>query len=280
MRLLLHLGDFKTGTTALQDWLEESPPPGLIALPGAPHAALATGLYDRPGTAARLEAIGRALRETEAGALVVSAEHFEFADPDRLKAGARGAPAGDLSAASRLGPAARPRLPRPLRRVRPRSAPSAARSTPISTGRRPAAGCATPSGSGAGGRRSARGSSFASTTAPRCRTATSAAPSRRRRPAPIRGPWRPRPIPTRASAWRAWPSPARCTRRSARSPVRRRRAPASPSAGRWGGCWPRVPERRRIRPSRPTARSPIGSTRRFPPTPTPSTPPSSPRANR
>lgn len=84
-RLVLHLGDFKTGTTALQRWLEESPPPELAALPGAPHAGLATGLGDPAGTRARLAGIGRALDAAKAPALVVSAEHFEFANPARLK---------------------------------------------------------------------------------------------------------------------------------------------------------------------------------------------------
>lgn len=94
-RLILHIGDFKTGTTGLQSWLEAGAPglkdpDQMTALHGLPHAGLAQGLTPRATPEAtrisntRAEELARTLETTESAALVVSAEHFEFADPARV----------------------------------------------------------------------------------------------------------------------------------------------------------------------------------------------------
>jgi len=87
-RLVLHLGDFKTGSTAIQSWLQTQGAAHGIATPaGFNQAALAQGLT-APEAAA--EALWTAAAQNLAGKtaphLVISAEHFEMSPPDRLAA--------------------------------------------------------------------------------------------------------------------------------------------------------------------------------------------------
>ncbi|MGR3630928.1 MAG: hypothetical protein ACU0A8_02245 [Limimaricola soesokkakensis] len=84
-RLIFHLGDFKTGSTAIQNWLaREGTAYGLGLMPGAPHVPLAQCLRDPARREAEFTTLARHLQETEAPLAVVSAEHFEFADPNLL----------------------------------------------------------------------------------------------------------------------------------------------------------------------------------------------------
>ncbi|SLN68573.1 hypothetical protein LOS8367_03433 [Limimaricola soesokkakensis] len=84
-RLIFHLGDFKTGSTAIQDWLAlEGAGHGLALMPGAPHVPLAQCLRDRAWREAEFVALARHLQDAPAPVAVVSAEHFEFADPNLL----------------------------------------------------------------------------------------------------------------------------------------------------------------------------------------------------
>ena len=84
--LVFHLGDFKTGSTALQDWLARGGAGQGIFHPATNHAPLADGLADSPGNAARFTALAKELRASDQPHAVVSAEHFELADPARLLA--------------------------------------------------------------------------------------------------------------------------------------------------------------------------------------------------
>jgi hypothetical protein len=85
--LVLHLGDFKTGTTAIQTWLgAHGPAAGIITPPGFNQARLAQSLSD-PDEAVPDRAFAetaRCLDATTAPHAVISAEHFEMADPARL----------------------------------------------------------------------------------------------------------------------------------------------------------------------------------------------------
>lgn len=83
--LTLHLGDFRTGTTAIQGWLRQhGAAHGIAYPPGFNQAALAQSL---PDPAARAEQFGRLAQfaaAQDAPHLVISAEHFELADPAHL----------------------------------------------------------------------------------------------------------------------------------------------------------------------------------------------------
>lgn len=90
--LVLHLGDFKTGTTAIQTWLgQQGAASGIITPPGFNQAELAQSLTD-PDLADRIFAATAAhlaeaeAHHPEARHAVISAEHFELADPARLAA--------------------------------------------------------------------------------------------------------------------------------------------------------------------------------------------------
>lgn len=88
-QILIHAGDFKTGTTVLQHWLDSGAARahGLAALPGrAPHAGLVWDLNAPDRIGGRIAAIAAAAADCAAEVLVVSAEHFELADPARLRA--------------------------------------------------------------------------------------------------------------------------------------------------------------------------------------------------
>lgn len=89
-RLVLHLGDFKTGSTAIQSWLQAQGAGGgaeadIATPPGFNQAALAHSLT-QPAAAcdAAFAALARDLAGRTARHLVVSAEHFEMSPPDRL----------------------------------------------------------------------------------------------------------------------------------------------------------------------------------------------------
>jgi len=83
--LVLHLGDFKTGSTAIQQLLsQEAAGQGICYPPGFNHAALAQALPDPVALAAELSRIAPLLNASTAAHAVISAEHFEFADPALL----------------------------------------------------------------------------------------------------------------------------------------------------------------------------------------------------
>lgn len=85
-RLVFHIGDFKTGTTILQHWLENGEPEGIAALPDGPHAWLVQAIKTTDGAAEAMGRIRQALEHSPADWLVVSSEHFEFARPENLLA--------------------------------------------------------------------------------------------------------------------------------------------------------------------------------------------------
>jgi hypothetical protein len=89
--LILHLGDFKTGTTAIQTWLgRQGAAAGIATPPGFNQAELAQSLtHPDPAVAEQAFAALARILETlapEARHIVISAEHFELADPARLAA--------------------------------------------------------------------------------------------------------------------------------------------------------------------------------------------------
>ena len=82
--LVLHLGDFKTGSTAIQQLLSQGAAQDICYPPGFNHAALAQTLSDPVTCAAQWGAIAPLLNASTASHAVISAEHFEFADPALL----------------------------------------------------------------------------------------------------------------------------------------------------------------------------------------------------
>lgn len=92
--LILHLGDFKTGSTALQSALHS----GAYEVPGQPplfypgkggnHNGMVQAL-NRPGAQERAEVLlrktGRQIQESGAARAVISAEHFQNTDPQQLQ---------------------------------------------------------------------------------------------------------------------------------------------------------------------------------------------------
>jgi hypothetical protein len=85
-QLIFHLGDFKTGSTALQGWLAERGAAEGIFFPATNNAPVAQALAAPGAVKARFSALAAELRQTDLPFAVVSAEHFEFADPARLLA--------------------------------------------------------------------------------------------------------------------------------------------------------------------------------------------------
>lgn len=89
-RLVLHLGDFKTGSTAIQSWLKtEGAAHGIATPPGFNQAALAHALNLPEADcdaafAALADDLSRDPGREAARHIVVSAEHFEMSPPDRL----------------------------------------------------------------------------------------------------------------------------------------------------------------------------------------------------
>lgn len=87
-RLVFHVGDFKTGTTAIQTWLAAQGPAHGVFVPRIDMTALAESLKYPETALPAFQALGRALRPAlrskTAGVAVVSSEHFEHADPASL----------------------------------------------------------------------------------------------------------------------------------------------------------------------------------------------------
>lgn len=86
--LVFHLGDFKTGSTAIQSWLAaHGGESGINTPPGFNQAALAQSLTGPAAEAdAAFGALATYLRRAPARCHVISAEHFELVDPARLAA--------------------------------------------------------------------------------------------------------------------------------------------------------------------------------------------------
>ena len=85
--LVLHLGDFRTGTTTIQGWLRaEGATCGIHYPPGFNHAALAQSLADDLAAGEHFKSLAANLALATAPHAVISAEHFEMADPARLAA--------------------------------------------------------------------------------------------------------------------------------------------------------------------------------------------------
>lgn len=88
-RLILHVGDCKTGSTLLQTMLARGdcvPETLRLFSPGqGVHGALARSLGDRPALyPARWEGIARRLAETEWDVAILSSELFEFINPRKV----------------------------------------------------------------------------------------------------------------------------------------------------------------------------------------------------
>lgn len=83
--LILHLGDFRTGTTAIQSWLRQhGAAHGIHYPPGFNHAPLAHSLPHHAEQAQQFRAMAEDLDRADAPFAVISAEHFEFSDPADL----------------------------------------------------------------------------------------------------------------------------------------------------------------------------------------------------
>lgn len=81
--LICHLGDFRTGSTAIQSVLRgRAEEFGLFWPDGANHVVLAQSLADAGARDHHWRALARAMAGQPR--TVISAEHFEFADPDHL----------------------------------------------------------------------------------------------------------------------------------------------------------------------------------------------------
>lgn len=81
--LFCHLGDFRTGSTAIQTALSgQAEAFGLYWPEGANHVALAQSLKDDAEREHHWSGLARAMEGRRR--TVISAEHFEFADPDLL----------------------------------------------------------------------------------------------------------------------------------------------------------------------------------------------------
>lgn len=87
-RLVLHVGDCKTGSTILQTMLArgDCQPRGVrLFYPGGNHGALARSLGERKALyPARWNGIARRLSETDWDVAVLSSELFEFIRPDKV----------------------------------------------------------------------------------------------------------------------------------------------------------------------------------------------------
>lgn len=85
--LVVHLGDFKTGTTAIQSWLDGPgrSTGGLAYGPGFNQAGLVAAIQQGPDAADQaFAALAAALGPPRGRTAILSAEHFEYLDPARL----------------------------------------------------------------------------------------------------------------------------------------------------------------------------------------------------
>jgi len=86
--LIFHIGDFKTGTTAIQRWLAEHGQDQGLFRPDIDATALAHSLKSPDQTATAFRALARTLRRAQKSpdrpVAVVSSEHFEHAKPADL----------------------------------------------------------------------------------------------------------------------------------------------------------------------------------------------------
>jgi hypothetical protein len=83
-RLVLHLGDFKTGTTAIQTWAgAHGAAHGIATPPGFNQAHLAQAVAAGRGEAA-FAALAEGLKARTEPHILLSAEHFELVDPAHL----------------------------------------------------------------------------------------------------------------------------------------------------------------------------------------------------
>ncbi|SMY09238.1 hypothetical protein [Flavimaricola marinus] len=83
--LILHLGDFRTGSTAIQSWLrDQGLAQGIYYPPGFNHAPLAHSLPHPDARAHHFGVMADHMAASDAPFAVISAEHFEFSDPADL----------------------------------------------------------------------------------------------------------------------------------------------------------------------------------------------------
>lgn len=93
-RLVLHIGDRKSGTTAIQDtlsrgaWEAKGAPELLYPTDGLNHVPLIRGLreYEDPSDNAQFSAVAETIRASNAEVAVISAEHFEVMPPQIVRA--------------------------------------------------------------------------------------------------------------------------------------------------------------------------------------------------
>jgi hypothetical protein len=85
-QLVFHIGDFKTGTTALQDWLGAQGAQHGLGVPEIDANALARSLGTPAETDSAFRALARAVERMRTPVCVVSSEHFEHAKPALLAA--------------------------------------------------------------------------------------------------------------------------------------------------------------------------------------------------
>lgn len=107
--LIFHLGDFRTGSTAIQSVLRENASSFGLSWPGkANHAGLAQSLHDRNAQEKEWAWLASRFHDLD-HSVVVSAEHFEFADPrllsDAIEAHLPGVPVRLISYVRPHGPA-------------------------------------------------------------------------------------------------------------------------------------------------------------------------------
>ncbi|MCV2876242.1 hypothetical protein OE810_08185 [Rhodobacteraceae bacterium XHP0102] len=83
-RLIFHIGDFKTGTSSIQDWVNagQAAPRGLYPCPINAHA-LAHHIRDPETADIAFAEFAHALAKSD-GHILISSEHFEACDPARL----------------------------------------------------------------------------------------------------------------------------------------------------------------------------------------------------
>lgn len=84
--LVFHIGDFKTGTTAIQGWLAADGAVQGLDVPDVDANALAQSLGDPARTDRAFRYLARAVKRSRAPVCVISSEHFEHIKPATLAA--------------------------------------------------------------------------------------------------------------------------------------------------------------------------------------------------